>query len=148
MRQQEFLALLIFSTLFALTRGGRPEKIGAIALFAGALISFLVVRPRGLRFRHIETGILMTDIALLGIFLWLTFRCTRFWPIWISGLLGAETLVHLGLIVAPQVHWEVYLNATALWSWLIQLMLVIGTWRHQMRLMQNGRDPPWRGNIN
>jgi hypothetical protein len=80
----EFLAPLIFSTLFAASRGGRPEKIGAIALFAGALISFLVVSPPGLRFRHIETGILMTDMALRGIFLWLSFRCTRFWPIWIS----------------------------------------------------------------
>lgn len=143
-RQLAFLALLIFSTLFAAARGGRPEKIGAATLFAGAWMSAWVVRPHGLRFRHVETGILMIDMAVLGILLWLSFRCTRFWPIWVAGLLGAEILVHLALIVAPQVHWESYLDTTALWGWIAQSILIAGTWRHQTRLARHGHDAPWK----
>jgi len=143
-RQLAFLALLIFSTLFACLRGGRPEKIGAVTLFAGAWISAWAVRPHGLRFRHVETGILLIDLTILGVFLWLSLRSTRFWPIWLAALLNAEILVHLGLIVAPQVNWRTYMDTTALWGWAAQAMLILATWRHQIRLAQHGADAPWK----
>lgn len=143
-RQVAFLGLLIVSTLYAAIRGGRPEQIGAATLFAGAWISTLVVRPLGLRFFHIETGILLTDVIVLSVFLWLSVRSTRFWPIWIAAMLTAEVIVHIGLVVAPSVHWSAYMDATALWGWIAQLMLIVATWRARRRQKYPGADAPWK----
>lgn len=143
-RQVAFLVLLVVSTLYAELRGGRPEQIGAATLFAGAWISTLVVHPLGLRFFHVEIGVLVTDVTILGVFLWLSVRSTRFWPIWIAAMLTAEVVVHIGLIVAPGVHWRAYMDATALWGWFAQLMLIVATWRAKSRQTQPGADAPWK----
>jgi hypothetical protein len=143
-RQAAFLMLLTGSTLYALIRGGRPEQIGAATLFGGAWLSVLVVQPLGLRFRHLETGILMTDMVILGIFLWLSIRSTRFWPIWIAALLGAEVLVHLATMVAPRAGWEAYMAGTMMWSWGAQTLLIAATWRHRCRVARTGADTPWK----
>ncbi|WEK43249.1 MAG: hypothetical protein P0Y64_18340 [Candidatus Sphingomonas colombiensis] len=143
-RQIAFLVLLVVSTLYAVLRGGRPEQIGAATLFAGAWISTLVVHPLGLRFFHIESGVLVTDVAILGVFLWLSVRCTRFWPIWIAAMLTAEVIVHIGLVIAPSVPWKAYMDATALWGWIAQLMLIVATWRTKRRQMDLGADAPWK----
>jgi hypothetical protein len=143
-RQIAFLILLITSTLYAGLRGGRPEQIGAATLFAGAWISTLAVHPLGQRFFHVETGILLTDVAILGVFLWLSVRSTRFWPLWVAGMLTAEVIVHIGLIIAPSVRWKAYMDATAIWGWIAQLVLIGATWRTKWRQSHLGADAPWK----
>jgi len=143
-RQDGFLVLLIASTTYAVWKGGRPERIGAVTLLAGAVISALVVGPVGTRFYHVEPGILETDFAILGVFLWLSVRSTRFWPLWIASLLTAEVIVHLGTVVAPSVHWKAYMDATAMFGWVAQPILIIATWRTSRRRKALGADPPWK----
>lgn len=143
-RQIAFLIVLLVSTLYAAIRGGRPERIAAAVLFAGAWASAGVVHPLDRRFVHVETGIFLIDIAILGIFLWLSVRSTRFWPMWIASMLAAEVVVHLGLMIAPSVHWKAYMDATAMWSWLAQIVLIAATWRHRARLKRLGADTPWK----
>jgi hypothetical protein len=139
-----FFALLTLSTLYALIRGGRPEQIGAVTLFAGAWLSAVMVQPAGSRFYSVETGILMTDVVIWGIFLWLSIRSTRFWPLWITALLGAEVLVHIGVVFAPGSGWAAYMTGAAMWSWIAQILLLAATWRHRRRQVLWGSDAPWK----
>jgi hypothetical protein len=143
-RQVLFLAVLLLSTAYALIRGGQPERIGAATLLGGASLTVVAASPLGIRFRGVETGILFIDLSLLGIFLWLSIRSTRFWPIWIAAMLGAEVIIHIALMVAPDVVPRTYMHALALWSWMGQLVLVTATWRHRMRLTRLGADAPWK----
>jgi len=139
-----FFGLLTFSTLYALIRGGRPEQIGALTLFAGAWTSALMVKPAGSRFYQVETGILVTDVAIWGVLLWLSIRSTRFWPLWITALLGAEVLVHIGVLFAPGSDWAAYMTAAAMWSWIAQVLLLVATRRHCRRLRLWGADASWK----
>ena len=143
-RQGEFLIMLVISTICAMRWGGRPERIGAATLFIGAVLSAAVVSPIGERFHHVEIGILLADMALLGIFIWLSLRSPRYWPISIGGILAAEVLIHLGSIAAPHVHWLAYMNATVLWGWAAQTVIVIATLRHRYRLVDQGADALWK----
>ena len=136
--------LLILSCLYAAMRGGRPERIGAATLFGGACLSVILVDPFGGRFRHIEPGLLLTDLAMLGIFLWLSVRSTRFWPFWIAGLLLAEVIVHVMRGAMPNIVPRVYIDAVGFWSWFAQLCLAVGTWRHGKRVKRRGVDGPWK----
>jgi hypothetical protein len=100
-RHLGFLALLLASSAYALAKGGRPERIAATTLLCGALMSLSAARPLQLRFHHLERGILAIDLVILGIFLWLSLRTTRFWPMWIAALLSAEVLIHIALLLVP-----------------------------------------------
>lgn len=143
-RQMIFVCLLILSTLYAFARGGRPEQIAAATLSLGVRASIAFAHHAPLRFQEFEAGILAVDLVMVGIFLALSFRSTRFWPIWIAGILGAETIVHVTRAVVPHVVPQAYVDAAGLWSWVIQTILIAATWRHRNRLRRNGSDAPWR----
>lgn len=143
-RHVAFAVLLLLSSAYALARGGRPERIAATTLLCAALFSVAVARPSGFRFHHVESGLVLIDLVILGIFLWLSLRTTRFWPMWITALLGAEMIVHFGLLIAPETVPDAYRNAQAVWSWGAQIILAVATWRHQNRMARLGQDPPWK----
>lgn len=143
-RHVAFLALLLLSSAYAWAKGGRPEKIGATALLCAAFLSVAVARPSGFRFRHVETPILLIDLAVLGVFLWLSLKTTRFWPMWVSALLGAEVCVHVALLIAPETVPDAYRNGEAVWSWGSQVLLIVATWRHCDRKIRLGEDPSWK----
>lgn len=143
-RNMAFLALLIGSCAYALIRGGRPEQIGSVTLLTGAALTVGIARPLGQRFHDLEAGILVTDLLVFGIFLWLSIRSTRFWPLWIAALLGDEVIVHLALKIAPGIVPGAYGVAVAVWSWAAQVMLIVATWRHRTRLTRLGADAPWK----
>lgn len=143
-RQALFLAFLLLSSAYAFIKGDQPERIGAATLLGGASLTVLVASPLGVRFQDVEAGILLIDMSILGIFLWLSIRSTRFWPIWIAGMLGAEVIIHVAFVIAPQIVPQTYMRALALWSWFAQLLLVVATWRHQRRLKRLGVDAPWK----
>jgi len=143
-RQLLFFGFLLATCLFAAVRGGRPEKIAAITLLVGAIFSVTLARPFDERFANVEVGIFVTDALTLIAFLWLSVRSTRFWPLWISAMLGAETAIHLLRVVSPGIVPVAYRDAQAIWSWIAQLMLFVGTVRHLRRLRHEGADPPWK----
>jgi hypothetical protein len=143
-RQALFLAFLLLSSAYAYRRGDEPEKIGAVTLLGGASLTVLVASPLSTRFQDVEAGILVIDISIMGIFLWLAVRSTRFWPIWIASILGAEVIIHVVLAIAPEVVPRAYMHGLAVWGWFAQLALMVATWRHRRRLMRLGVDEPWK----
>lgn len=143
-RQLLFLGLLVASSVYAGARGGGPEKIGAAALLGGAVASVAVAQPFAVRFQQIEVGILVVDFIMLSVFLWLSLRSTRFWPLWIAALLGAEIVVHLMRIAVPNIVPRAYMDAVAMWAWAAQMILIAATWRHGARFKRLGADPSWR----
>jgi hypothetical protein len=143
-RQILFGALLLATCLYAAARGGWPERIAAATLLFGAALTVVIAPPFETRFSSVEPAIFLVDALLLGMFLWLSIRSTRFWPLWIAGILGAETLIHIMRATVPAVVPIAYMDAQALWGWLVQVILLVGTRRHQLRLDREGADAPWK----
>lgn len=142
-----FAIFLVISCLYAACRGGTPERIASGALLGSAILSIGVARPLGPRFADLEIGILLVDALTLGILLWLSIRSTRFWPLWVAAMLGAETAIHIMRAVVPAIVPVAYRDAQALWSWVIQLMLLVGTIRHAGRLQREGADAAWKAAV-
>ncbi|WP_404478685.1 hypothetical protein [Novosphingobium sp. BL-52-GroH] len=143
-RHLVFLALLVATSLYAVIRGGRPERIGAATMLAGSLLSACAVHAPRSRFIHAEGGILLVDLAMLGVITWLAVRSTRFWPIWVAAMILAETVVHIMSALAPRSVPIGYLRAQALWSWISLILLLGGTFRHRWRERTGEPDPPWK----
>jgi hypothetical protein len=139
-----FLVIWLGCCLYALVRGGAPERIGATIFLAAALLSLAVSEPQGSRFDSVETGVLMVDLAVFAGFLILALKANRFWPIWMSGMQGVQVLSHFAIAVNATVIPWAYWNAQTLWSYPMLVLLAAATALHRARLRTAGADPSWR----
>ena len=138
-----FLILLIATTAYAFTFGGAPERIGAALYGVACLLSFVAEAAIRYTFRSVEIGILAIDTLLFVFFVLLALRANRFWPLWVSGLLGLGVLGHLAMMLRPQVIAWAYAVILSIWSYPILLLVCVGTAAHRVRLKRNGADPSW-----
>lgn len=133
-RQSAFLVLLIVSSIYAFLRGGRAERIGASALLAGAFLSVAMLRRTQHHFLQTEYGVLVVDLLILGVFLWLSVRRSRTWPLAMSSLISAEIVLHVDRLLAwPKPLPLIYLDMIDLWSWPMQGLMIVATWRYHRR---------------
>lgn len=138
-----YTTLMIACWIYALRRGGAPEKVGATIWVGSSLASVAVLSDAAFSFRSVETGIVIVDLVTLGALLALALRAERFWPLWIAALHAVSTAGHAVKYLDPEVIRQVYAHILAVWAYPILLLLVIGTRRHQQRLLSFGRDESW-----
>ncbi len=144
LRHGLFDLLLLGTCGYALLRGSLPERLGAMIALGGTALTILVASAYATRFRHVETGVFLVDLLVFAAFTWLAIRSTRFWPVWIAGLQGATIVEHAVRLAAPGILPRAYMDAVALWSYPILVLLVVGTIRHRRRVRQLGSDPAWK----
>ena len=63
----------------------------------------------------------------------LALRADRYWPIWVSALLGLGVLGHLARWAGPDVFPWAYAVVLTIWSYPILAIIAIGTFNHQRR---------------
>lgn len=138
-----FLVLLIACCTYAFGRGGAPERIGMAIFAAGSILTFVAVSAPPIRFKGVEVGVLIVDVCVFAGFVALALRANRFWPIWVSALLGLGVLGSLAMLLHPRVIPWAYAVVLSIWSYPILLLVAIGTHCHRRRLTRNGADPSW-----
>jgi hypothetical protein len=136
-----YYTLLGLCWIYALVKGGRPERIGAAVVAAGSVLCLALVLGRADRYKSVEIGVLLVDIALFAIFTLLALRADRFWPIWASALAGLGVLGHLGRwYLGPDIGRGAYVISIVLWSYPILMLIAIGTLNHHRRVAREGRS--------
>lgn len=139
-----YYTLLALCSLYALRRGGGPERIGTAIMVVGSVLSLAIVLGRANRYGSVETGVLIIDMAAFAAFTILALRANRFWPIWASALAGLGVLGHLGRWYAgSDISAGAYVVSLVIWSYPILALVAIGTFRHQRRLARFGIDESW-----
>lgn len=138
-----YYTLFAVCGMYALFKGGAPEKIGATVLFIGSLLSVAARSSPAGRFGSVEVGILLVDLATLVAFLVLALRAERFWPLCVAALQAIGTAGHAAKLLDPGVIRSAYSFALSLWGYLMLLLIAVGTWNHQKRLRRFGVDRSW-----
>jgi len=138
-----FLVLLVATFVYASTFGGAPERIGAALYAAACLLTFVVASALPYRFHAVEIGIFVIDLLLFGAFVALALRAKRYWPLWVSALLGIGVLGHLAMMLRPQVVAWAYAAMLSIWSYPILILVCLGTLAHRGRMIRDGADPSW-----
>jgi hypothetical protein len=139
-----FLTVQFAVCLYALLRGGGPERVVSAALLATVPPSLLLRAYGPVMFEGVEVGVLAIDIALAVTFFVVAIRACRFWPIWMFALHATAMLAHLARMLAPDATPWTYAVLLAFWSYPMLFLLAVATRRHQCRLTTNGADPSWR----
>lgn len=137
-----FNSLLFASCLFALWRGGLPERTGAAMLLTAAILTYVVVDPRS-SYRHAEWGVFIIDAALLIGLVGLSLRANRYWPLWLAAMQMVTTWSHLGAGMLSQTKPLAYAIASVAWSFPMLILLAAGTYRHRLRRVKFGNDQDW-----
>ena len=137
-----FYALLLGGGAYALGWGGAPERLFALMCLAGFAASLVMESPFPNRFRHVELGLLLVDVAMFcGLYLLSVFS-TRFWPIWMTAMQGLVVLAHV-MPLTPQPSAFGYQALEEFWSFPQLGLLAVATYRHRKRLARLGTDPAW-----
>jgi hypothetical protein len=139
-----FYGLFVATSLYALIRGGVPERLVATVMIIGVALTPLVVSPVSRRFHAVEPGLFSLDLLIMVAFLAIALKANRFWPMGIVVFHGMSVLGHLLKFGDPHLIRSVYLVMLAFWIYPQLLLLVLGTWRHRVRLKATGVDPSWR----
>lgn len=136
-----FILLMLGSTLYALMRGGAPERIAAVLLAIAYALS-VVASAHPHYAEHFERTLFLIDLGLFASLYMLSIVTARFWPIWMCAMQGVAVLGHVVDLLAP---WEAYGYAIMMqfWAYPIQILLIVATRRHRRRLSLRGRDPAW-----
>lgn len=137
-----FLMLLLGACLYALVRGGAPERVGAAILLLATLASAVTLALSQDRYRQTELATMWVDIAMTVAFLALALRAQRYWPMWIAMVQLDLVAMHL-VMFSPETEAWSYWAVQALWSYPQPILLAVGTMRHRQRLARYGDDPAW-----
>jgi hypothetical protein len=135
-----FQALLVGSLLYALLRGGLPERIAALMMVLAFVLSEALSSHT--QFHHFETGVFLVDLAFFAALYLLSLRTTRYWPLWMCAMQGLEVLAHLIILVSPEES-PAYAIMVQFWAYPMQTLLIVATWRHRRRVKLYGADPAW-----
>lgn len=135
-----FEGLLLVSTLYALLRGGGPERIAALMTFVAWLLSMALNSHTS--FVHFEGGVFLVDLALFAGLYLLSLFTTRYWPIWMSAMQGIAVLSHLIAVLSPM-DAPGYAIMVQFWAYPMEILLIVATRRHRRRLKRYGADPAW-----
>lgn len=139
-----YYTLLTLCCAYTVARGAAPERIGAAILAIGSALSLALVSTGPHRFQSVEYGVLIVDVPVFIAYAILASRADRFWPIWVTALIGVEVLAHLGRWSAgSDISRWVYAISIIIWSYPIIAIIAIGTFGHQRRLARIGSDRSW-----
>jgi hypothetical protein len=140
-----FLAFFALVVVFAIARGGGPERTSAVAMITAlagsAWVGFLSL-PGG--FRVASLGLLVVDSLLLVALCAIAIRANRWWPIPVAGCQLVAVLVHAGKLLDSAMIPNGYAFLVTIWSWPMVLMLGLGTWAHRRRLSNRVIVPGWK----
>ncbi|MEO7688415.1 MAG: hypothetical protein ABIS51_03950 [Sphingomonas sp.] len=139
-----YYGLFTASSLYALARGGAPERLVVLVMTIGIAITPVLLNPVSTRFYGVETRVFILDVLILLAFTAIALKANRFWPMGIVVFHGMSVLGHLLKLADPRLIRTAYLVMLAFWIYPQLLFLVLGTWRHHVRLKATGADPSWR----
>lgn len=135
-----YWAVLFVICGYAFWKGRRDERLVAAVCLCASVISLLSLTHWHARYSNVETGLLIVDMATLGLFVAVALQSSRFWPLWVAGLQMTTATGHLLKAVDADLLPIAYGAALRLWSYPILIILAIGTWRGSRRLQGEGRE--------
>lgn len=140
-----FWGFFALSFIYAVWRGGAPERAAALILLAGLIgsMSVGVIQIEG-AFASVPVKLVIVDALLAAALMVLAIRASRIWLIFLAACQLAAVISHLARIIAPDMMPLGYAFLLGLWSIPMTGLLVFGTWCHRKRMKAGYLDRPWK----
>ena len=143
--QITFFAFLVLSASFALSKGGAPERLGAAAIVAMAVLQAISRLFEPSRLYSTDPVAAVIDgygVLSFGV---LAIYANRAWPIWATSLQILSLTSHFAQEVGPASRPGIYIVMKSAPTFFVIIALLVGTASHQTRMRRFGKDPGWKG---
>jgi len=114
-----------FICLFALVRGGQPERITVCVLIGADLISSLVLRAH--HWKAVEPSLVVIDFCVAIFFVGLALKSSRWWPLWAAAFHLLAVIMIVASTVGAPVRPYAYFVGELIWDYLGLAALLLGT---------------------
>lgn len=114
---------------YALLRGGRPERWGALLNLGGSGLSSIARLSGVASWAPGEWVVFVIDLAVAIGFYRLATTTTRFWPVWALGFAFADLFVSVAGRFLPGAVLLAYETGLSTYAYLSLFALALGTWR-------------------
>jgi hypothetical protein len=138
-----FAALQILACLYALGKGGAPERWAAVSYAAAFAASIAATLFANSFYSTLEWGVFAVDLLLAAALLLLALHANRYWTLWAASFQIVAICAHLAKMLVPEILAPAYAAVLIIWSYAAIPLLMIGTMRHQSRLIRYGSDANW-----
>lgn len=138
-----FNLLQLASTLYALRRGGAPERVVGLALVVAAGVTWMLLSDYNVSYVGMEVGVMIVDVLLLTLLVVVALHADRRWVSWAAALHALGTGMHFAQAVSPEGNRLAYAILSAVCSYPMMLLLALGTVRHVRRVSDQGWDLDW-----
>jgi hypothetical protein len=122
---------LLASLGYAITFGGKPERIGIGIVALGSVTSMALVPDPGSSFSALELWMFGTDLAVLVAFVCLSLSSTRFWPLWVTSFQAITVFTHLAALFTPESLPAAYSILQGFWVYPMFVAILMGAYGHQ-----------------
>ncbi len=113
---------------FTLWRGGWAERVAALGMIVDS-VGAAILQDKHDLFATPWSG-LYFDIAYLGVMVWVALRSDRTWPLFTAGFQLVLVVIYVARLAEPHIWaWAEY-TAIIIWSYMILIAIVVGTWLH------------------
>jgi hypothetical protein len=138
-----FSLLQLGVSVYALAKGGGPERVVGLSLLIATALGLALQQPMVGRFVTVDWGVLAVDLGLLAVLVAVALNADRFWPLWVAAFHALGTGAHLVRGIDYGIEPVAYAILLASWSYPIILLLAVGTLRHGERRKRQGQVLDW-----
>lgn len=125
-------AFMVITGMFALLKGGQPERIGAGA-YLFAWFASLMAQTSGSYF-GVQWGVFAIDVVLLVVFIAMVWKAPRSWPVWACALQLLAVTSHVMIMLDLRTPISAFYTVVNMTGYGIMLAIAIGTfWAWQER---------------
>lgn len=118
------ISIMLLAGLFALTKGGRPERIGTGTMLVAWFLSILAQMMVG--YEAMQWPVFIIDIIVLGVFVALVWKSPRSWPVWASALQLLAVASHVMVFLKMQPTISAFYTVVNMTGYGIMLAITIG----------------------
>jgi len=118
-------ASVLLVCFFALTKGGHPERIGAIVVLCGWFLSILAQRYLG--YVATQWPVLLIDLTALAAFVALAWKAPRTWPVWASAFQLLSVASHVMVLMKLRPEISAFYTVVNMAGYGIIIALGVGT---------------------
>ena len=135
-RSVAFLSYAIPACVYALLRGGGPERVSSVVI-ACAIVATTLVPSES--YDVVVLPLFIIDLLVLVIMGAVAFTADRFWPLGFTAIQLLTVSTHGVRAYDPMMLPSVYARLGGELAYPAILLLVLGTWRHSLR----GPEADW-----
>jgi hypothetical protein len=130
---------MVLACGYALWRGGRPERLVAVAAVVAAVLTG--VTPHAYGPHQTLWEVFAIDAALLALLIWLAMTTNRWWLLFAAAFQLLPLAVHVAILFDGSVRGWAYRSGLVIFNYLLLLSLAVGTYLHARWRRPPGADP-------